>query len=164
MNASTFRRLVNLWPPMLFAGIRCVQVSEDYRSARIRLKLHWFNRNWHGTHFGGSLFAMTDPWHVLLMSQRLGPDYLVWDQRASIEFVKPGRGSVWASVRIDDKEVERVRENTRQGEKFLPEYTIDVLDDAGEVIARVRKTLYVRLKREAKPARQPEAASPTATA
>ena len=49
------------------------------------------NRNYVGTHFGGSLFAMTDPFYMLMMMRNLGPDYIVWDKhRGSISGVPPG--------------------------------------------------------------------------
>ena len=46
-------RLVDMWAGYPFA--------EDYRHARVELRQRWYNRNYVGTHFGGSLFAMTDP-------------------------------------------------------------------------------------------------------
>ena len=50
------------------------------------MKLRFWNANDVGTHFGGSLFAMTDAF--------LGSDYVVWDKAASIGYRKPGRGTV----------------------------------------------------------------------
>ena len=42
----------------------CIR-DRDFRTARVRLKLRWYNRNFFGVHFGGSLFAMTDPFFAL---------------------------------------------------------------------------------------------------
>jgi acyl-coenzyme A thioesterase PaaI-like protein len=146
MKASTLRRLINLWPPFLFTGIRCRRLSEDYREAEAELRLRWYNRNYVGTHFGGSLFAMTDPWYMLLLLRRLGPDYRVWDRQAAIEFVSPGRGTVRAQFRLDDATLAEVIEKTAGGDKYLPEFTINVVDEAGDLVARIRKTVYVRRK------------------
>jgi acyl-coenzyme A thioesterase PaaI-like protein len=106
-----------------------------------------FNRNYVRTHFGGSLFAMTDPWYMLMLMDLLGRDYVVWDQRSAIEFVKPGRGTVTAQFRLSDATVAEIRARTASGDKYLPEFSLDITDEAGEVVARVRKTLYVRRKR-----------------
>ncbi|QNM97428.1 DUF4442 domain-containing protein [Chitinimonas koreensis] len=146
MNASTLRRLLNLWPPFLFTGIRAARISADYREADVTLKQTWYNRNYVGTHFGGSLFAMTDPFYMLMLMQLLGRDYFVWDQRAGIDFVAPGRGLVTARFRIDDATLDAIRARTADGEKYLPEFVVDITDAKGEVVARVTKTLYIRRK------------------
>lgn len=154
MNASLLRRLINLWPPFLFSGIACTRLSADYREAEVRLRMRWYNRNYVGTHFGGSLFAMTDPWYMLLLLKRLGSGYRVWDQRAAIEFVAPGRATVRARFRLDDAALADIVDKTAGGEKYLPEFTVNVVDERGDLVARVRKTLYVRRKPGASAAAQ----------
>lgn len=157
MKASLFRLGLNLWPPFLFTGIRVVELGEDYRHARVELRMRPWNRNYVGTHFGGSLFAMTDPFWMLLMMHALGRDYYVWDKAGEIEFVKPGRGKVTAQFRITDEALAQVRAATAGGQKSLPWFEVDVTDAEGEVVARVRKQLYVRLKPAARPPATPAA-------
>ncbi len=106
------------------------------------------NVNLVGTHFGGSLYAIVDPHLMLLLIQRLGPDYVVWDKEATIDFRKPGLGTVRATIRITDEEVEAIRSATADGHKHLPQWTLAILDEQDEVVATVLKTLYVRRKRE----------------
>lgn len=148
MKANTLRRLINLWPPFLFSGIRSTHIGADYRRAEVQLRMRWFNRNYVGSHFGGSLFAMTDPWCMLLVMKNLGADYWVWDQRAAIEFVAPGRGVVSARIEIDEKRLAEIVAKTANGEKYTPEFTIEVFDEKNALVARVSKTLYVRRKPE----------------
>ena len=147
MRANTLRRLINLWPPFLFAGIRCTRLSPDFDAAEVTLHERWFNRNYVGTHFGGSLFAMTDPWYMLLLLRRLGPEYVVWDQRATIEFIAPGRGTVKARFHLGDARLAEIIDAARDGAKHLAQFGIDVTDAAGELVATVDKTVYVRRKR-----------------
>ncbi|MDN5780635.1 MAG: DUF4442 domain-containing protein [Luteimonas sp.] len=144
--ASTLRRVLNVWPPFLFAGIRVRAVSDDYRHARVELRQRWYNRNFVGTHFGGSLFAMTDPFWMIMTMQALGDGYIVWDKAAEIEFVKPGRGLVAAEFDLDDSVLEHIRGATAGGEKYLHWFDTDVIDGDGDVVARVRKQVYVRRK------------------
>ncbi len=146
MKASTFRRLINLWPPFFFAGIRATRISDDYREADVALKLHWYNRNYVGSHFGGNLFSMTDPWFMLMLMQVLGPKYLVWDRAATIEFVAPGRGTVTARFRLSDADVADVVGKTAGGDKYLPTFHVDILDAQGQLVAKITKTVYIRLK------------------
>ena len=147
ITASSLRRVLNIWPPFLFAGIRVRTLSADFRHARVELRQHWYNRNFVGTHFGGSLFAMTDPFWMIMTMQALGGGYIVWDKAAEIEFVKPGRGAVAAEFQLDDSVLERIREATADGGKYLHWFETDVIDGEGDVVARVRKQVYVRRKR-----------------
>lgn len=147
MKASRLRTLFRLWPPFLFAGIRVTEVSEDFRFARVELRQRWYNRNYVGTHFGGSLFAMTDPFWMILVLRRLGGDYIVWDQAGEIRFEKPGRGTVVAEFRLDDAVVDSLREEAADGAKVLRWFETEITDASGDVVARLRKQLYIRRKR-----------------
>jgi hypothetical protein len=148
MKAKKFQRRLNRWPPFLFSGIRVTRVSDDFREIDVRLKLHSWNCNIHRTHFGGNLYAMTDPFYPLMLSWILGRGYLVWDKAATIDFRAPGKGTVTAHFRLDDAQIEAIRRETADGEKHLPEFTVDIVDDAGAVVAAVHKTLYVRQRRK----------------
>lgn len=72
MHPVRLRRMINLWPPFLFTGIRVLDIGADWRSARVRLRKRWYNSNYVGVHFGGSLFAMTDPFWMILVKECLG--------------------------------------------------------------------------------------------
>jgi acyl-coenzyme A thioesterase PaaI-like protein len=144
---------MNLWPPFLGAGIRVRRIAPDWSEATVELRSRWLlNRNYVGTHFGGSLFAMTDPFYALLLIHRLGPSYLVWDQAARIDFVAPGRGTVSAHFVLPEPRVAAIRAEAAAGLKVLPEFEAEIRDAAGALVATVRKTLYVRLKPRYRPA------------
>jgi acyl-coenzyme A thioesterase PaaI-like protein len=145
-STHALRRVMNLWPPFLFAGIRVLEVSDDWRHARVVLRRHWYNRNYVGTHFGGSLFAMTDPFWMILTMRCLGSGYIVWDKAATIEFVAPGREDVFAEFHIDDAMLDEIRAATAGGDKYLRWCETEVRTAGGELVARVRKQLYVRRK------------------
>lgn len=148
MKASRLRFGMNLWPPFLFAGIRVQEISADYRYARVKMRLRPWNRNFFGTHFGGSLFAMTDPFWVLLLFNQLKGQHVVWDRAGEIEFVEPGRGTVYAEFRLTDEHVEQVLDGTAAGEKALIWFETDVVGQDGAVVARVKKQVYARRKRD----------------
>lgn len=147
VNHRMFRWLLNLYPPYLGAGIRVRRVSPDFREILVEMPLRFFNRNYVGTHFGGSLYAMVDPFYMLMLIKNLGPDYIVWDKAATIDFVKPGKGTVRALFRLEEKVLQEIKERVQDGGKFLPTFTVEVRDTQGEVVARVEKVLYVRKKR-----------------
>jgi acyl-coenzyme A thioesterase PaaI-like protein len=148
MTPARLRWLFRVWPPYLFSGIRVTHLADDWSRARVELRARWYNRNYVGTHFGGSLFAMTDPFWMILLIRRLGPGYRVWDKAADIEFVKPGRGTVVAEFVLDEATVADIRAATEGGDKHLRWFETAVVDAQGEVVARVRKQVYVRRARE----------------
>lgn len=146
-SPAVFRTVMNLWPPFWGTGISIAELAPDYSRLVVRMKRRFYNANAFGTHFGGSLYAMCDPFFVLMLVPRLGPDYLVWDKAASIDFIKPGRGTVTAVFDWDASEIEEILARTANGEKYEPQRVVEVRDERGELVARVRKTLYVRKRR-----------------
>lgn len=146
MRASRLRRLMNWWPPFAFTGIRVEHIADDYREVQVALHQRWYNRNYVGSHFGGSLFAMTDPFFMLMLLHALGRDYVVWDKAASIEFVKPGRGRVHAHFQLDDDTLAALRLGADRDGRATHWFEVKVLDAQDDVVARVRKQLYVRPK------------------
>jgi len=139
-------RLINFYPPLLGAGIRSRTIDE--RTIRVEMKLTPFNKNIVGVHFGGSLYAMCDPWFMLILMRVLGKDYIVWDKAASIKFIKPGRSAVSATFHIPQERVDEIILATANGEKFEPTFTVDVLDKEGQLVARVEKLIYVKRKKQ----------------
>ena len=148
MHHRLFKWLLNCYPPYWATGIVIRSVSPDYRRMTVRMKMHWYNRNYVGTHFGGSLYAMTDPFYMLMLLQILSKEYLVWDQSACIDFIKPGKGTVTAEFEVTQALLETIVQNTTEGRKYLPQLPVEVKDETGEVVARVTKTIYVRRKRQ----------------
>ena len=146
MNPRWLRLLMNCWPPFLGAGIRVKRIAPDWSEVDVEMRLTWYNRNYVRTHFGGSLYTMTDPFHMIMTLHRLGPGYIVWDKAGSVEYVAPGRGTVLAGIRISSEQIDDIRQRAANGDKVLPEFAADVVGADGKVVARVRKTLYVRLK------------------
>src|SRR5574341_2299897 len=101
--------LLNWWPALRGAGAWVTYVAPEMREIHVRLSLSLQNLNALGTIFGGSLYAACDPWFVMILLRQLGPDYIVWDKAASIEFKKPGRGTLTACFAIDPAEVAEIR-------------------------------------------------------
>jgi len=145
-NSRALRRAVNFWPPFLGAGIRVEHVAPDMKSVDVEMRLRWWNANYVGTHFGGSLFAMTDAFYMLMLMANLGRDYIVWDKAASIRYRKPGKGTVRAEFRLSDTQLDDIREKLKTLPKYEPMFKVDVKDEQGTLIAEVEKRLYVRRK------------------
>jgi acyl-coenzyme A thioesterase PaaI-like protein len=137
---------MNFWSPFLGAAIKVTRISDDYRYIQVCLKYRWYNSNYVGSHFGGSIYAMTDPFYMLMLMNNLGTEYIVWDKGAKIDFIKPGKSNLIAEFRIDDSILNTVIEKTKSGEKYIFDLPVEVKDTDQIVVAKVDKTLYVRKK------------------
>jgi acyl-coenzyme A thioesterase PaaI-like protein len=135
---------MNIWPPFRGAGVRVRRIAPDWREIRVELNLGLLNRNYVGTHFGGSLYAMTDPFHMLMLIHLLGPDYVVSHKGGRIDYRAPARGRVTATLRVEDADVKAIRARVAAEGKDMPEFAADILDADGGVVARAVHTLHVR--------------------
>ncbi|HET7728911.1 MAG TPA: DUF4442 domain-containing protein [Usitatibacter sp.] len=140
------RRLFNIWPPFRAAGIRVREIAPDFRSATVELRMRLLNRNYVGTHFGGSLFAMTDPFFMIMMMKNLGPGYVVWDKAGTVRFLRPARGTVTARFTMPEERIAEARERTAGGGRHEPCFRVEIVDAQGVTVADVEKTLYIRRK------------------
>ncbi len=139
-------RLLNFYPPYFFSGIKVVAHNEDFTYFKVRLKLTWYNRNLVGTAFGGSLYAMCDPFFMFILIINLGDGYIVWDKAASIDFKKPGKGTVYAEFSLTQLQIEEVKETVDTLGKKTFTFPCKLVSEAGETIAKLTKDVYVRKK------------------
>jgi hypothetical protein len=132
------------FPAWRGTGARVEYIASDYREVRIALPLSWRTRNYVGTIFGGSLYGAVDPIYMIQLMLILGTDYVVWDKAAAIRVRKPGRTKLTATFKIDDAELDFIRQLTANGEPVDRVYKVDLVDAAGVVHASVEKTIYIR--------------------
>lgn len=140
------RHLWRFWPPFLFSGIRIVKLDPLFRYAKVKLKLSFWTANYLGTQYGGSLFSMTDPFYMLMLIKNLGKEYAVWDKSASISYLKPGKSDVFAEFSLSEEDLTLIRSALEKEDRLLWTRQIEIKDLAGEVIARVEKTISIKKK------------------
>jgi acyl-coenzyme A thioesterase PaaI-like protein len=138
--------MLNFWPPFLFSGITVIEVAKDFRYAKVRLKKRMLTSNYVGTLFGGSLFAMTDPFYMVMVLKNLGKDYIVWDKRSEIEYVSPGKVTVYADFHLSDAALEEIKDEVAANGKYLKWFEVDIKSADGTVVAIVKKQIYIRKK------------------
>jgi acyl-coenzyme A thioesterase PaaI-like protein len=146
MTARKLKRRLRFYPPYFGAGVRVKYISDDFRTATVEMPLRFYNRNYVGTHFGGSLYSMCDPFYMLMLINILGPDYIVWDKAATIRFIRPGKGLVSATFNITEEQIAQIRAAADFQSKVEPQFQVLVNDCEGNVVAEIDKVLYVRTK------------------
>jgi hypothetical protein len=142
-------KAINLYGPFLGAGVKLDEMSKDYRYAKVSMPLTFYNKNYMGTQFGGSLYSMVDPWYMLMLIKNLGQDYIVWDKAATIHFKKPGKGRVHAEFKLDHEVLEAIKMTVEEQTKMDYIFKVQILDQDKKIICEVDKVLYIRKKTKA---------------
>src|SRR5580692_2472439 len=106
---SWWLRHIGWWPPLFGTGIKVTRLDKDLRAIDVEMPLRPWNRNYMGVQFGGALFAMTDPFYMIMVATNLGRDYVVWEKAASIRYKKPGMGPVRAEFRLGEEQLVEIR-------------------------------------------------------
>jgi acyl-coenzyme A thioesterase PaaI-like protein len=143
---SWWLRHIGWWPPLLGTGIRVTRQDKDLRAVDVEMRLRRWNRNVMGVHFGGSLFAMTDPFYMAMLAPNLGPEYVVWDKAASIRYRKPGVGRVRAEFRLSEERLAEILSVVEREGRYDARFVVEVKDDAGGVVAEVERVIYCAKK------------------
>ena len=146
MSPKTIVKLLTYWPPYLMAGIKVDNVQEDFKKVVVKMKQRFWNTNYVGSHFGGSLYAMTDPFFMFMLLENLKKDHIVWDQSAEIKFLKPAKGEVTAVFEITDKDIDEIKAQALREFSFTTTFLVNIVDKNDEIVAQVKKGLYIRRK------------------
>ncbi|GAB3693219.1 DUF4442 domain-containing protein [Spirosoma flavus] len=138
-----FRTFMN-WYPMYFGtGGKILFWSSDWREVHLRLRLNLWTYNYVGTIFGGSLFAASDPFYMLMILHNLGKQYVVWDKSANIRFRKPGRQTLYARFELTDEDLETIRQDVALHGQTEKTFRVQWLDKEGTVYAELERLCYV---------------------
>lgn len=146
LRQKFLEKAIRFYGPFLGAAVRPVKLSKDYRYAKVEMPLTFYNKNYMGTQFGGSLYAMVDPWYMLMLIKNLGDDYIVWDKAATINFRKPGRSKVTAEFNLTQEKIDEVKQIVGEKIKADIHFLVEIKDEEGRLIADVDKIVYVRKK------------------
>ena len=137
--------VLNLYPPYLGAGVRVRERGP--RCYLVSMTLRPWNQNYLGTHFGGSLYSMCDPFFALILARNLGSGWEAWDKSATIRFRKPGRGRVSALFEIPEGRIREIREQVEAHGRADALFSAEIRDEGGEVVAEVEKVIHIRRNR-----------------
>jgi acyl-coenzyme A thioesterase PaaI-like protein len=142
-RARMMRMGFNLHPAFRGTGGRVEHVAPDLSHIRVRLPLSWRTRNVVGSIYGGSLFAVTDGLHPLMIMAALGKEVVVWDKAASIRYKKPGLTTLFADFALPPDEVLAIRNALRDSPELDRTYEVELKDENGVVHTVVERTVYI---------------------
>lgn len=148
-NPRVVKHGMSLWPPFWGAGIKVKEISADWRSATVLMRQRPWNMNYVGTHFGGSLFSMTDPFWMMMVLHNIGEGHVVWDKSAQISFLKPGHGTLTCNFLLQEEQLDELKGLVASQGKATMWFEVEIIDVTGDIVAKVRKEVYVRTKNPA---------------
>jgi len=146
LKTRLFRQAMNVYPMYFGTGGKVTFIQADWQRVEIRLGLNLRTRNYVGTIFGGSQFGAVDPFHVVMLLNRLGKGYVVWDKSASIRFRKPGKGVLAAQIEFSDEEILAIEREAGTTGKHEFVKSVEWKDSSGDVVSIIEKTIYVATK------------------
>lgn len=142
-RARMVRTGFNFLPAFRGTGGRIEHVAHDLSHIRVRLPLSWRTRNVVGSIYGGSLFAVTDGVHPVMLMSALGDGVVVWDKAASIRYKKPGFTTLYADFVLPPEEVRAIRVALRESPELDRTYLVELKDSDGTVHTVVERTVYI---------------------
>lgn len=145
-SLKTVLRFISYWPPFFFTGVKVLSFNKDITEVRVGLKTNFWNQNYFGTHYGGTLFSMCDPFFVFILADKLKKEHILWDLSSSIEYIKAVREPVEAVFSVSLEQIEEIKKQALESFNYKPEFEVEIKTKSGEVVAKVKKTLYVRRK------------------
>ena len=146
LRQKFLEKAINFYGPYVGAGVKLEKVSKDFRYAKVTMPLTFYNKNYLGTQFGGSLYSMVDPWYMLMLIKNLGKGYIIWDKGATIRFKKPGKGKVHAEFNLTQEIIDEIKANVEVNTKMDKVFKVEIKDEAGTLICEVDKVVYIRRK------------------
>lgn len=140
------RVFINFVPCIRGTGGRVIHISEDFTRLTVRLKLSWRTRNVVGTIFGGSMYASTDPFYMLMLMQILGKDFVVWDKGCTIRFKRPAKGTIYADFHVTPERLAQLRAEVESKGEATVTWPVAYRDRNDVTYAEFDKVLYVATK------------------
>lgn len=147
VSEKTLKWALCLYPPLLFQRIWVKRFHPGFRGVDVKINKSLFNKNYNGSIFGGTIYAATDPFYALLFDQllqRRGFKVRVWLKSASIQYLKPGRKSLYFTIEVNEDMLTEAIEALNTVGKFVKAYPMEIKDSAGELCATVMNEVYVR--------------------
>jgi len=143
LRAWIIRVGFNLHPAFRGTGGRMIHVSKDLRLMRAKLPHGWRTKNIVGSIYGGSLFAVTDGPHPMMLMAALGRNVIVWDKTAVIRYRKPAFTDLTVDFTLTDSDLEKIRTELKEHQECEHDFSMELLDKEGQTHASIVRTIYI---------------------
>ena len=154
MNLSRFirrawflseRKRLEYFPAFWLMRIRVLEISDNWRTVRIRLPLTQISRNMGGFMFGGFQASLADPVAALACARNF-PDYAVWTRALKLDFLHEGRTDLELRFHFDPQQEEVIRRELAQRGRSNPVFEFGYYLADGTLCTRIFNTVAIRPK------------------
>ena len=136
-------RLLELYPPFVPMRIKVVEISEGWRSVRIRLPLNARSRNPGGVMFGGYQAALADPIAALACA-RIFPGYSVWTRAMNVAFDHGGNSDLEMRFSLTPVQEQEIRMELQREGRATPTFEYGFFRTDGVRCTVIRNTVAIR--------------------
>lgn len=147
LSEQNARRVLSLYPPLLFQRISVRRFGPGFRTAEVRIAKSLFNRNYNRTIFGGTLFSAVDPIYVFMYWQifaRKGYRIQGWLKSASIDYKKPGDTTLTIQFALSESDIGEAERQLNEVGKFVKKHGIEIRNTRDELCAVAETEIYIR--------------------
>lgn len=148
-------KLLQYYPPFFLMGVKVRRVGSDGRELEVTLPLRWYSKNTHGTMFGGFITAVADPLPAIMCGEIL-KGVEVWSKSQFVDFLKPGRTKLHATVKISEHDLKEIEKNLQAEAKTTHTFEFYFKDSAGANVAHVKNTVYFKRRALGSKKRDPQ--------
>ncbi len=136
-------RMLEWYPPFLWMRIKVLEMSNDWRTVRIRLPLNLISRNPGGVMFGGFQAALADPIAALACA-RVFPGYAAWTRSMSVEFDVGGRTDLELRFQFPPELEATIRADLARDGRATPQFEYGFFLTDGTRCTRILNTVAIR--------------------
>ena len=138
------------YPPFWMMHIKVLELSNDWRTVRIRLPQTWIATNQGGSLFGGFQAALADP-IVAMACVALFPEHSVWTRGLSLDFHRAGHTDLELKFCFPLETEQQIRQELKSKGRSTPEFHYGYFTDDGGICTNIRATVAIRPKGYSRP-------------
>lgn len=148
LSPNSLKWVLRTYPPFFFQRIWIKNINKDFSGARIKIIKSFLNINSNKTVFGGTIFSALDPIYPILLDQifkqRGIKKTVAWLKSARIEYLKPGKTSLFFDVKLKEEDIKDAFETIDKQGKVVKTFTTEVFDKNGTKCAVCYNEIYIR--------------------
>ena len=138
---------MRFYPPLFFQRILVTRFDKGFRGAEVKIKKSFFNKNYNGSIFGGTIFSAADAFYPVLLYQVLthkGYKIRAWSHSLAIRFRKPAKTDLHFKINLSDEIIDDCEQVLNTIGKYRRTFPIEIYDKNEVLCVSVLIKVYIR--------------------
>lgn len=133
------------YPPWWMMRIKVLELSNDWRTVKIKLPLTWIAKNMGNSMFGGFQASLADPIAPLACG-RVFREYYVWTRHLSVDFIRPGNTDLELRFDFPKETEQKIRNELEKRNRSTPSFEYGLYTTDGVMCTKVTCVVAIRPK------------------